>query len=334
VVLIRGTSLTGFVELVDELGGNGRRLLEEHHIALDAVGDFDAFVARLQVLSVLEAAVPETGAIDFGRQLAARQGIEVLGSVGAAARTAPTVGKALATLERYLRAYNPSLQVRLELSGLGRVRLHLTRTVAGGSAYPQGGELAMGVAMQVFRLLIGRTWRPVEVDLEHQPLTSYFSYERYFDAPVSFGRPGMGFVLRASDLDRPLSTDASTHDVLVSHLQTITPFTPAGIVPMVNDLIRRLLPGGSVELTSVADELGLHPRTLQRRLEDEGVTFGELVQGVRRRTAENYLRDSDMSLRHLATELGYMEQSAFTRASRRWFGMSPLAYRRALRDEG
>ena len=68
-----------------------------------------------------------------------------------------------------------------------------------------------------------------------------------------------------------------------------------------------------------------------RRLEEEGVTFAEVVQGVRRRTAEQYLRDSDMSLRHLASELGYLEQSTFTRACRRWFGMSPLAYRRALR---
>ena len=102
-------------------------------------------------------------------------------------------------------------------------------------------------------------------------------------------------------------------------------------MPVVDGLVRRLLPSGAAELSVVADELGMHPRTLQRRLEEEGVTFAEVVQGVRRRTAEQYLRDSDMSLRHLASELGYLEQSTFTRACRRWFGMSPLAYRRALR---
>jgi AraC-like DNA-binding protein len=103
------------------------------------------------------------------------------------------------------------------------------------------------------------------------------------------------------------------------------------MVPVVDDLVRRLLPSGNVELATVAEELGLHPRTLQRRLEDEGVTFAELVQQVRRRTAESYLRDTDMTLRHLASELGYLEQSTLTRSSRRWFGTSPLAYRRALR---
>jgi AraC-like DNA-binding protein len=137
--------------------------------------------------------------------------------------------------------------------------------------------------------------------------------------------------VRSDDLGRPLSSDAATRDTRVTRLQAVTPFRPRGVVPRVNDLVRRLLPSGSVELAAVAEQLGMHPRTLQRRLAEEDVTFGEVVQSVRRRTAEGYLRDTDMSLRHLASELGYLEQSALTRASHRWFGMSPMAYRRTLR---
>lgn len=332
MILVRGTSLSGFVELVDELGGDGTRLLTEVGISPSAIGDFGDFIEHLKLVEVMELAAQETGTADFGRRLAARQGIEVIGSVGAAARSAPTVRTALATIERYLRAYTPALATRMAPEGPGAERFEFTRTVAGLPAYPQGAELTIGVAAQVFRDLIGPAWRPLRVDFPHDPLSSVADYESSFGCPVRFGRPSMALLIADTALDQPLSSDAGTHDALVSYLQSITPLTPTSMVATVNDLIRRLLPGGTVELASVAAQLGMHPRTLQRRLEDEGVTFAELVQGVRRRTAESYLRDSDMSLRHLATELGYMEQSAFTRASRRWFGMSPLAYRRALRE--
>jgi AraC-like DNA-binding protein len=333
MMLIRGTCLTGFRGLVRELGADPDRLLADAGVPREAVGDFGEFVPYLPLLELLETAAKETGAPDFGRQLAARQSIEVLGSVGAAARSAPTVAAALATVERYLRAYTPALATRIAPDlDPALARFEFERTSAElGAPYPQGIELSLGVSRQVFRLLIGRGWVPSQVHVPHAPLTDPSSYQDYFGGPVEFGSRWIGFTVRSDDLGRPLSSDAATHDALVTYLRAVPPFRPPGVVPMVNDLVRRLLPSGSVELTAVADQLGMHPRTLQRRLEDEGVTFGELVQSVRRRTAEGYLRDTDMPLRHLASELGYLEQSALTRASHRWFGMAPMAYRRTLR---
>ena len=336
MMLIRGTALTGFRELVDELGGDPDRMLAEVGIPVTTIGDYGEFIPYVPLLDVLENAARATGAPDFGRRLAARQGIEVLGSVGAAARSAPTVRAALSTVERYLRAYTPATTTRVvTLADPGLTSFEFQRTAPDQltSPYPQGIELTLGFGLRVFRLLVGREWKPSQVHVPHQPLTDPGDYQRYFGAPVEFGARRVGYTLRSDDLERPLSSDAATHDTLVGYLQAITPLRPQGVVPMVNDLVRRLLPSGNVDLAAVADQLGMHPRTLQRRLEDEGrATYAELVQDVRRRTAENYLRDTDMPLRHLATELGYMEQSAFTRASRRWFGMSPLAYRRTLQD--
>ncbi|MEP9363832.1 AraC family transcriptional regulator [Nocardioides sp. CN2-186] len=333
MMLIRGTSLTGFRELVDELGGDPDRLLRDVGISARSIGDYGEFIPYVPLLDVLELAAQTTMTPDFGRRLATRQGIEVLGSVGAAARSAPTVKAALATVERYLRAYTSATATRLTTHpGTGLTDFEFIRTAKDQLAapYPQGIELTLGFGVQVFQLLVDKDWRPAQVHVPHSPLTEPGDYQRYFEAPVEFRARRCGYSLRSDDLDRPLSSDAATHDTLVSYLQAVAPFTPQGVVPMVNDLVRRLLPSGNVDLATVADQLGMHPRTLQRRLEDEGVTFAELVQDVRRRTAENYLRDTDMPLRHLASELGYLEQSAFSRASRRWFGMSPLAYRREL----
>lgn len=330
-MLIRGTSLTGYVDLVDELGGDGRRLLTAAGVDPAAVGDFGSFIGYVAALEAIETAAGETGAGDFGRRLASRQGIEVLGPVGVAARTAPTLGKAIGTLVRYLRAYTPANQPRLVPAGPDVQRFHLERTMSDLPPYSQGAEVGLTLALRVVRLLAGPDWRPVLVEVAHQPLASPLDYRRHFGAPVEFGQPANGFLVRATDLERPLSTDASTHEQLVGYLRSIAEYQPEGVVPVVDDLVRRLLPGGRADLPTVATELGVHPRTVQRRLEEEGVTFGEVVEGVRRRTAEAYLRDTDMSLRHLATELGYLEQSTFSRAGRRWFGMSPQEYRRSLR---
>jgi AraC-like DNA-binding protein len=86
-----------------------------------------------------------------------------------------------------------------------------------------------------------------------------------------------------------------------------------------------------VTLQVIAAQFRLHPKALQRRLASEGTTFAALVDAVRRGMARRYLRDTDMTLSHLARELGYAEQSVLSRSCRRWFGSSPAALRDGLR---
>jgi AraC-like DNA-binding protein len=331
MTLIRGTSLTSFRELVAERGGDPDRLLAEVGIPVEALGDYGSFIDFPAMLVVIDKAAYETGSPDLGRELASRQGIEVLGSVGAAARSAPTVAAALATIERYLRAYSPVLEVEVEVTG-DLASLQLRRLIESSlMSFPHASETGAGLSLGILRHLIGPGWSPLHVELAHSPLSPLADYEAYFGCEVDFLKPTTAFRFEASVLEQPVSTDVETHKAMVTYLQSIAPYTPQGVRPVVEALVRRLLPSGRAELTVVADELGMHPRTLQRRLEEEGVTFAEVVQQVRRRTAEQYLHDFDMSLRHLASELGYLEQSTFTRACHRWFGMSPMAYRRSLR---
>ena len=81
----------------------------------------------------------------------------------------------------------------------------------------------------------------------------------------------------------------------------------------------------------VAQQLLLHPKTLQRRLRDEGTTFPALVDQLRQEIAERCLGDTDLALGQLAKQLGYVEQSELSRSCRRWFGHTPAAHRRLLR---
>ncbi len=113
MTLIRGTSLAGFPELVAELGGDAAALLSTVGVSADAVGDYTAFIDYVGVVRALEAAARATGELDFGRRLAERQGVEIFGPVGIAARSASTFGEAVETYVRYLRAYSPAIHVGL-----------------------------------------------------------------------------------------------------------------------------------------------------------------------------------------------------------------------------
>jgi AraC-like DNA-binding protein len=80
----------------------------------------------------------------------------------------------------------------------------------------------------------------------------------------------------------------------------------------------------------VAKELAVSPRTLQRRLEREGTTFGAVCDDARRAAALAHLRNPGVAIKEAAFRLGFSEPSTFYRAFRRWTGDTPANYRRAL----
>jgi AraC-like DNA-binding protein len=329
--LIRGTSLQGFTELVAELGADPAELLARAHLRPEAVGDHDSFVSYRSVIAVLEAGAQATGAGDFGRRLAIRQGLEILGPLGVAARTAPTVGAALQSIEQYMTVYSPALAVGVRATPEDALATFEWRIVAERPpAHRQAAELALGVTCRVFQLLAGPDFLPSSVQLRHEPLAERSEYVGYFGCPVEFSAPAYGFRFPAAVLGRRLEADSDVHAVVHDYLSTIAVPTESTTVDAVVRLIRRMLPTGGLDLDLVADQLAQHRRTLQRQLAAQGTTFADLVDQVRREEAERYLRDTDMPLVQLAGVLGLSEQSTLTRASRRWFGAAPSQVRRAL----
>lgn len=327
--LIRGTSLQGFLELTEELGIDPGPLLRDAHLARAAIGDHDSFISYRGVVDVLEAAARATGAEDFGRRLAMRQGLDILGPLGVAARTAANVGEAMGAIEQYLTVYSPAIAVSVVVPTAGRTAGFEWRLVdQRPPPHRQAAELALGVSVRVFRLLAGDDFRPLSVELRHSAAVGDAGHAAYFGCPVRFGAASYGFRFRASVLDRPLAADHSVHAVVRDYLTSIALPTPTGTTDPVVRLVRRMLPAGGPDLGLAAEQLALHPRTLQRQLAAEGTSFATLVDDVRREEAGRYLRETTMPLSQLSGVLGFSEQSALSRACRRWFGASPSEVRR------
>ncbi|OBK23652.1 AraC family transcriptional regulator [Mycobacterium asiaticum] len=333
MAVIRGTALSNYPALVRQLGGDSTKLLRDAGIRVSDVGKHDVFVPISRATAAVESAAIATATPDFGRRLAQLQGIEILGPVGVAARTAATAADAFVIFDRFMAAYSPAFTARITPLDDPKFSFFEYRMlVAGLGPIPQSMELSLGNSLGVMRVMLGAHYTPLNVHLQHDALAPKKDYRDYFGCRAYFAQSRSGFTLRSTDLGRPLNHDHLAHQSVVRYLNLITEHD-SSLAQSVRTMVRQLLPTGMVTLELIAAQLNLHPKALQRRLSTEQTTFEGLVDAVRRDAAERYLRDTTITLAHLTRELGYAEQSVLTRSCRRWFGTGPSGYRKLLRDK-
>jgi AraC-like DNA-binding protein len=155
-------------------------------------------------------------------------------------------------------------------------------------------------------------------------------YEALFQASLEFGAPKDEIELFAADLALPLPTaDATTAALLeeraIAMSRALTPAEP--FLDQVRQAILRALRGQDQGLGSLARELHLSERTLQRRLLEQGTSHRELHDDVRRTIAVHLLTDEAKSAVEVAYELGFARPQAFHKAFVRWFGKTPGEFR-------
>jgi len=156
-------------------------------------------------------------------------------------------------------------------------------------------------------------------------------YARLIGAMPTFGAPANVASFDAQLLAWPVpNADVSLYPVLQRHAEQLLrqrAADPPDIARQVHAVIVRKLSHGQLRLASVAEELKLSPRTLQRKLNESGATFQQVLDQVRFALAKDYLRRPELSLVDIAFLLGYQEQSAFNHAFKEWAGVNPGAYR-------
>lgn len=120
------------------------------------------------------------------------------------------------------------------------------------------------------------------------------------------------------------SSHAEARDWVMSHLGR----EPNGTLSEVREAIGRTLPDTTPTLASIGRSLGMSRRTLQRRLSERGVTFGQILDSVRRDAALRAITRPGTSVHEVALSCGFDDVKALRRAFRRWTGRSPSEYRK------
>lgn len=313
-------------EHVAELGLDAPALLGSGPAAGEHFVSLRRWQALLQQAQTMDPGPPATFGLRLGRGISPRH----FGVIGYAALACGTLAQALQRLERHHRSVYDVNQAQVELRPEG---LRIVWGVERGRPGALVDETALAALMQLTRDLSGRPLRALGVDFVNPRPADVRPYEAFFGGPVRFAQPLTSLTLAHEDLALPLrASDSALLALLDEQAERLLRELGTALsepVALWRHTLIGLIRSGRTALADLAQALHLSPRSLQRRLSEQGSSFQALLDQTRQQLAEAYLRDPELELSEVAGLLGYSEHSALSRAFRQWTGQTPQEWRRA-----
>jgi AraC-like DNA-binding protein len=265
------------------------------------------------------------GGEDVGLRIGEQSRIEQIGAFGHRLRCVPTLA---AALDLAVRQRHNSAQ-RFVVSRRG-AEVWLQRSVSASlqRARLQEHDLSLMLTIRFFRLAAGPGWRPSEIHFEGPAPAHAEQLATLAERSVCFGGSQTVIVFPAAILARPLPRSkpaASTG----SPPSIVAPTELAGSL---RAMVRSLIQIGELTLATAAETAGTSTRSLQRHLAAADLQFADVVDDVRFEMACASLREPHAKVGEIAVELGYTDSANFTRAFRRWAGVPPRAFQRAVSE--
>ncbi|WP_447748305.1 AraC family transcriptional regulator [Pseudomonas nicosulfuronedens] len=324
------------LDTAEQYGCDGDTLLREVGLARERLADPILRIPMHQLRSLLELAARMSGLPHFGLLVGAGVRPGTYGVLGYVQMTSATLGESMSMIRRFGKIVfdSPSSQTHIAIEQ-GQVLLedHRITELEPYSAYLQEAVLAGWLAFG--RWLIGSTAPTTAVQMMHPALGDPAIYERFFGCPVEFSAPRNALVFPEVMLAaRIQGADPRTHKSLLleADLQLGRSYAPLSVIGRLRALLIEQMPGGEVSLESLASQLAMSPRTLQRKLAAEGDSFTQVLETMRLELADHYLRRTDSSVMEIALMLGFSQASAFSHAFRQARGISPADFRKTLRS--
>ncbi|HEU5131049.1 MAG TPA: AraC family transcriptional regulator ligand-binding domain-containing protein, partial [Pyrinomonadaceae bacterium] len=241
----------------------------------------------------------------------------------------PTLGAAFARVARYHSIWTDGALFTLETENdtSAIIYSYIDTSI---HDHRQDGEITLAIVTTLCRNIASPEFAPTSVEFEHEAPSDISEHERLFRCPIEFRASSNKLSFPSSFLSLPIAkADARLCALLDRHAEELlAKFPPRdSLVDQVRSIITSELRGGDPSLERVADQLGLTPRTLQRKLQELGTSHNELLDHMRRQLAMRYLREREMAICEVAYLLGFSESSSFHRAFKRWTGLTPKEFR-------
>ena len=196
---------------------------------------------------------------------------------------------------------------------------------------PVAMEAGMATILGMCRNAYGNHFRPLAIDLNHSETGCARQLAELFDAPVRYSQAEYRLAIDPGIVSKSLAT-ANPELVRVND-KVVTDYLArldrADIVMRVRSELIKRLPDGRVGESEIAAALNLSLRSLQRKLEDQGVSYSRLLDDTRRDLGMQYVRSPQYSLNEIAYLLGFTEPANFSRAFKRWYGQPPSQLRKS-----
>lgn len=290
-------------------------------IAVEDLGDSEIKVPFDQSCKTWEHAVRLTKDNLLGLHLGETSTMSVLGIVGNLMQSSPDLLSAFEKMTHYV-----SVATDMILFGVKRNASEVTLTYKPAALWiktsPAGArhaiEQSMAGTLHVFCLLTGKKIRPLRTIFEHKRAGDLAEYQRVFGAGVRFNGEGNHLVFEKEELLAPVvSQDRSLFAIFEKMLKEKKSNKHQSLSAQIKQLVRTDFQGQIPSLEVVASRMNMTPRTLQRRLSDEGITFRSLIAAIQKDLALELLRLKGR-VSQVSGLLGYSDPSAFRRAFKKW----------------
>jgi AraC-like DNA-binding protein len=334
--LVRAASLTGYFAVAGELQLNVVPLLRRAGLSRTMMSDPEQMLPARSVVHLLEDSADTSGCMTFGLRMAEYRQLSDLGLVSLLIVHQPTLGDALDVLSEYRNRINSNLTLQVEKHD-DAIFLREHFALQQPLFSRQVNDLALGVLYKICRSVMSPQWRPQCVSFSYErpaKTADRAVFDRLFDCPVQFGADFDGIVIERADMQRrnPMSDMA-----LASHARELVGGMVApgdrSVAEEVEQSIRILMPMGRASIGEVAHSLGTNVRTLQRRLERDGVVFSDLLDRVRVQQVSHHFASRHLRLTDIAHLVGYSSLASFSSWYRSRFNRTPTSGRNEIRRD-
>lgn len=328
--MVHARVLRFFPDLVEELGGDPKRLMRHVGIDPEKLSEGETAATYRQMIHLIERAAVELRCTDFGMRLAKLQsGGGMFGPLGSVMQNSRTFGDALDYVSKHNYAHSLAARIRLK------------RCPADGTVFGSHDILVDGIpnksqAMEQI-LLVGHLAamemtrghaRVRRVHFRHQPVSPLRTYRRYFRCEVRFGQNDDGVVFSERDLACPIiDPDEAAYQSVTAYIDARFTRHRPPLHAQARGVIMQFLNTEHCTNERIAAELNLHLRTMHRRLTAEGTSFQQIKDEVRRDVMLYFLQETDLDFARISERLGFAEQSVMKRSCNRWFSVSPTRLR-------
>jgi AraC-like DNA-binding protein len=278
-----------------------------------------------QGIALWRRAIDATGDPAFGLKVASHIKHTSFHALSYGLSASSTLKEAFERIRRYCHVVSDAVEYQLLHCGSEyHFVIHATASVPYESI-----DAAVAGNLRMCRSFLGHNYSPLRIELRRPRPACTEEFQTVLRAPLQFGCEQNRLVFDIESLERLLdgaNPELARHNDAIA-LQYLARIERSNIQARVREVLMRRLECGEPSQEDIAALLSMSARTLQRRLGESGCTYKEILDETRHAMALTYLSAPENSLSDVTYLLGFSACSSFTRAFRRWTGLSPSAWR-------
>ncbi|AOY43025.1 AraC family transcriptional regulator ligand-binding domain-containing protein [Psychrobacter sp. APC 3281] len=327
---IRAAGLNGFEELVRSYGKDPTNIFDRIGLIPSVIREPNSLIDHDKYINLLELAAIVCNEECFGLKLGAKQSIQTIGLIGVYMSKQTDIAKALLVAQKYIYSHAESFVFQINEVSDKLCELDVVRQNAQNIDRAQKSQLSICLICNILKDLIGPKWRPEKVRLKQNPSPqSKKLLTQVLGCPVEFNTKKNAIYFSTVYLSyKPhYFEDNLVNQLIVQQLENENSTCTHDDIFLIESSMKMLLATADCSMANVALCVGQHPKKVQRQLKNEGTTYRDLLEEVRKKEAVRIINTGDVSLTDVAFQLGYAELSVFSRQFKSWFGITPTEWK-------